>query len=196
MKTLRLFLTLQLIFASLAFASCSKDKDGAETNKRIDYTDGSIEKSGGLNLNRIIVLTGSLTANLGEWLIAGLQPYIDVVLIGSKTDGTNAYGTSTWTLPDKKQTLSLVTSLVENSAGKNTLGGLTPAHSVADGLDRDWGDREESLLKAALKFAETGQTKSNLTRAALQSRLPVVREYAPAEALPLPKEVFPVADAK
>jgi uncharacterized protein YjdB len=149
-----------------------------------------IKKSGGPNLNRIIVLTGSGTANLGEFLIAGLQPYMDVVLIGSKTDGTSAYGIQEWTLPDKKQKLNLVVSLFENSAGKNTLGGLAPAHSVADGLDRDWGDREESLLKAALKFAETGQTKSNLTRAAGQSQLPVVREYAPVKAPPLPKEVF------
>ena len=159
-------------------------------------TEYLIEKTGGLNLNRLIILTSAGTYNLGKYLIIGLQPYMNVTLIGSKTDGTRGYGTSTGTLPDKKQKMDLVTCLFENSEGKNTLGGLTPAHTVADGLDRDWGDREESLLKAALKFAETGQTKSALTRFATQSQLPVVREYAPVEALPLPKEVLPIANGR
>ena len=155
-----------------------------------------IEKSGGPNLNRIIVLTGPGTRNLGEYLIIGLQPYMNVTLIGSKTDGTDPYGSSLWTLPDKKQELDLVTARFENAQGKNSLGGLTPAHTVADGLDKDWGDREESLLKAALKFAETGQTKSGLTRFAAQSQLPVVREHAPVEALPVPKEVLPIENGR
>ena len=161
-------------------------------DRQSSNSDYLIEKSNSLNLNRIIVLTSTSTYSLGEYLIIGLQPYCDVVLIGSKTNGTDAYGQSSWTLPDKKEIIQLTTALFENSVGKNSIGGLEPGYSVADGLDRNWGDRQENLLQNALNFIENGQIlKSSWLRAQSQYALPAIPEkYSPVETLPVPEEII------
>jgi len=148
------------------------------------------EKSNSLNLSRMIILTSNGTYNLGEYLIVGLQPYCNVVLLGAKTDGTAGYASSSWTLPDKKEILSLTTALFENSAGKNSTGGLEPNYTVADGLDKNWGDRQENLLKNALYFIENGQVlKSSSLRS--QFSLPVIPEAnSPVESLPVAEEII------
>jgi C-terminal processing protease CtpA/Prc len=42
-----------------------------------------------LNMDKIYVITSSATASASEVLINGLDPYIDVILIGNKTSGKN-----------------------------------------------------------------------------------------------------------
>ena len=151
-----------------------------------------------MNLNRIIVLTSKSTYNLGEYLIVGLQPYCNVVLIGSRTDGTDPYGTSTWTFPSKREKITLVTRMFQNSVGRNSLGGLQPNYSAADGLDRNWGDREESLLQSELSFIEKEYVKSSGENAFMQSTLPVIHEpnSLRVEALPPPEEIIKTSEMR
>ena len=151
------------------------------------------EKTNSLNMSRIIVLTTQSTTNTGEWLIAGLQPYCNIVQLGTFTGGGDIYGTSSWTLPDQKEILRLVTSIVENSAGNNTLSSLQNDYYLADGLDKDWGDRDETMLQGALYFIENGYIPYDdpLNFTLSQPVLPVIHEpVSPVEPLKLPNEVI------
>ncbi|MDR0558795.1 MAG: PDZ domain-containing protein [Prevotellaceae bacterium] len=107
-----------------------------------------INKTGSLNLSRIYVITTSSTANLGEYLLLGLKPYIDVVHIGTPTYGY-AWLTSTWNFSETRQH-KLVTVEVRNVGSQSCAGGITPDYSAFDGLDKDWGDVNERLLQRAL----------------------------------------------
>ena len=167
------------------FLKCTYNQDRA-TNVSYLFT-----KTNSLNMSRIIVLTSKSTYYAGEWLILGLQPYCNMVLIGSKTDGTEAHQYLSWTLPSKREKIALTGRLVENSAGRNSLGGLQPNYSAADGLDRNWGNREESLLQSALSFIEKGYVKSSGENAFMQSTLPLIHEpNSRMEALPPPEEII------
>jgi carboxyl-terminal processing protease len=71
-----------------------------------------------------------------------------------------------------------------NSRGEgNYFKGLSVNGQVADGLDADWGDRNESCLASALRNISIGQYKSK-TLAAQQ--LPSTRVMEGNKALELP----------
>lgn len=68
---------------------------GVDLNKYfISELPNSSSQLNRLNLNRIFVLTSGSTASASELIISGLDPYIDVTLIGTTTVGKNL-GSST-----------------------------------------------------------------------------------------------------
>ena len=123
-------------------------------NRQASSTLYMFEKTNNLNLNRIFALTGETTSDVGEYMILGLQPYCSVVMTGARTEGTRVYGTSSWTMPERGERLTLTTAIFENSAGRSSAGGLQPNYNVADGLDKNWGNREEAMLKQAISLIE------------------------------------------
>jgi C-terminal processing protease CtpA/Prc len=113
-------------------------------------------KKGSLNLNRIFFIVGSGTASASELLINSLKPYMTVMLLGaSKTHGKPVgyfpipVGTEWYILP-----VSFFT--VNKSGDGHYFSGMSLNNQVADGLDKDWGDREETSLASAINYITTG----------------------------------------
>ncbi len=113
-------------------------------------------KKGSLNLNRIFFIVGSGTASASELLINSLKPYMNVMLLGaSKTHGKPVgyfpipVGTQWYILP--------VSFFTVNKAGEgHYYNGMALNNQVADGMDKDWGDREETSLASAINYITTG----------------------------------------
>lgn len=114
-----------------------------------------IKKEGGLNLNRLFVLTSGSTSNLPEYLISGFKPFVNVIQIGQETMG-NFYSTSYWTFNEKKRH-TLITSIMVNSDNSYAANGFTPQYIVRDSPNKAWGDEDDSFLKNALYYIEMGQ---------------------------------------
>jgi C-terminal processing protease CtpA/Prc len=119
-------------------------------------------KKGSLNLNRIFFIVGSGTASASELLINSLKPYMDVKLLGaSKTHGKPVgyfpieVGTDWYILP--------VSFFTVNKSGEgHYYNGMALNSQVADGLDKDWGDREETSLASAINYITTGAFRTGV----------------------------------
>ena len=119
-------------------------------------------KKGSLNLNRIFFIVGSGTASASELLINSLKPYMNVMLLGaSKTHGKPVgyfpipVGTEWYILP--------VSFFTVNKAGEgHYFNGMALNNQVADGLDKDWGDREETSLASAINYITTGTFRTSV----------------------------------
>lgn len=115
-----------------------------------------VKKEGSLNLPRLFVIVSNNTASASELLINNLKPYMDVKLVGfsdatyGKPVGYFPIGIGDWyILP--------VSSRSTNKLGSgNYFNGFAVDSKVADGLDKDWGDLDESCLKQAVRYVTTG----------------------------------------
>jgi len=116
-------------------------------------------KIGSLNLSRIFFIVSNSTASASELLINNLKPYMDVKLIGP----SNTYGKPVgfFPIPVGDWYIFPVSFRSTNKSGEgNYFNGLPVAKQVADGLDKDWGDINESSLSNVLGYINTGAFKS------------------------------------
>lgn len=115
----------------------------------------NFQKLGNLNLSRIFFIVSNSTASASELLINNLKPYMDVKLVGpSKTYG-KPVGFFPISVGDWYIFPVSFRSTNKNGEG-NYFGGMALNSQVADGLDKDWGDVNESCLASALKYITTG----------------------------------------
>ncbi len=137
-------------FARLLF----NDRLAASSNQAWQFRDFSFA----LAASRVYVLAGPRTCSASELLINGLEPYVEVVVIGDTTCGkpvgfvpeSDGCGT----------TFNAVNFEVTNGLNQGRYWfGLTPNAGcvVADDLDHALGNRAEALLAAALRHADSGQ---------------------------------------
>lgn len=117
-----------------------------------------------LGLSKVYVITTGSTASASELVINSLEPYIDVVQVGTTTTGKNEasvslYDSPSWTFgdeqlnPNHKWAMQPLISRLENSAGfSNYTDGLDPDIVLAEDLTNlgVLGDETEPLLAAAL----------------------------------------------
>jgi len=117
-----------------------------------------------LGLSKVYVITTGSTASASELVINSLEPYIDVVQVGTTTTGKNEasvslYDSPSWTFgdsqlnPNHKWAMQPLISRLENSAGfSNYTDGLNPDIEIAEDLTNlgVLGDETEPLLAAAL----------------------------------------------
>lgn len=117
-----------------------------------------------LGLSKVYVITTGSTASASELVINSLEPYIDVVQVGTTSRGKNEasvtlYDSPTWTFnneqlnPNHKWAMQPLISRLENSAGfSNYTDGLNPDIEIAEDLTNlgVLGDETEPLLAAAL----------------------------------------------
>lgn len=115
-----------------------------------------------LDLNRVIFLTASGTASASELLINGLDPYMDVVMIGEPTVG-KFYGS--WVIPDTEDParhnwaiMPIVMKYANANGVTDFADGLTPDYLVEDNLlsARPFGDENDPMLGLALAIT-TGE---------------------------------------
>lgn len=112
-------------------------------------------KLGSLNLNRIFFIVSDNTASASELLINVLKPYMTVKMVGP--DNTYGKPVGYFPIPVGKWYIFPVSS---RSTNKNNEGsyfdGFAPDKLVADGLDKDWGDKDEACLSSVMKYLGTG----------------------------------------
>ena len=112
-----------------------------------------------LALHRVFFLTGRNSASASELTISALKPYLgasNVITIGDYTHGKpvgmngKTYGNNYY---------FLINFFVRNNDDQTTsLEGIppTPGCTVEDDLTHLRGDPQESMLKAALNYIDTG----------------------------------------
>ena len=121
------------------------------------------EQINSLNLEKVYVIATWGSASASELLINGLEPYIDVVHIGSNTAGKYQSSRTLYDSdhplyyksnvnPAHRYALQPLISKVANANGKTDYAnGLTPDIQAAEGLNYlPLGDPEEPMLKVAL----------------------------------------------
>jgi C-terminal processing protease CtpA/Prc len=112
-------------------------------------------KQGSLNVNRIFFIVSGSTASASELLINNLKPYMDVVLVGpSKTFGKPV---GYFPIPIFDWYIFPVSFKTVNKNGEgNYYNGLALNVQAPDGLDKDWGDVNESAFGAILQGFNSG----------------------------------------
>lgn len=133
----------------------------------------TFKKIGGLNLSRVFFIVSNSSASASELLINNLKPYLDVKLIGpSKTYGKPV---GYFNIPVGDWYIFPVSFRTTNKNGEGSyFDGFPLDAQVADGLDKDWGDINESALAAAVRYITTGSARF-ATSAPYKENLQVAR---------------------
>ncbi len=135
-----------------------------------------------LQLSKVYILTTSGTASASELVINGLDPYIDVVQVGTTTTGKFQASATLYDSPDfgkdganENHTYAIQPLIFKsaNSVGKTDyVDGLLPDIELAEDLNDlgTLGDPSEPLLQAALNhmLGKAQQTKSQAARKAAE----------------------------
>jgi C-terminal processing protease CtpA/Prc len=122
-------------------------------------TSTNFNKTGSVNLPRLFFIVSSNTASASELVINSLIPFMEVKLIGLTGNKTNTYGKPVgfFPIPVGDWYIFPVSFKTVNSLGKSDYyNGFTPDALKPDGLDKNWGDINESNLASAIKYITTG----------------------------------------
>lgn len=122
----------------------------------------NFQKKGSVNLSRVFFIVSSSTASASELVINNLKPYMDVVLVGS----SKTYGKPVgfFPIPVGEWYIFPVSFRSTNKSGEgNYFDGFALNNQVADGLDKDWGDTDESAFASVLQYISTGAFRTRGT---------------------------------
>lgn len=112
-------------------------------------------KLGNLNIDRVIFIVSDNTASASELLINNLKPYLNVKIVGPSSSYGKPVGY--FPIPAGNWYVFPVSFRSTNKNGEgNYFDGFAPDKIVADGLDKDWGDRNEACLSSVLTYLGTG----------------------------------------
>jgi carboxyl-terminal processing protease len=126
------------------------------------------QKKGSLNLSRVFFIVSKNTASASELLINNLKPYLDVKLVGPQNTYGKPVGFFPYPVGDWYVFPVSFRSTNKNGEG-NYFNGLTINGQVADGLDKNWGDKTETDLAAVLNYVSTGSFGTGTTPASAKS---------------------------
>src|SRR5690554_1327376 len=137
---------------------------GADYNKDyfIDRVQGTSIPIPSMNLQRLYVLTTGWTASASEFVINGLEPYMDVVLIGETTYGKNVGSITIYEEDDPQNTWGMQPIIVKyaNSLGYSDFtAGFNPDHEVEELKDLflyKFGDTNDPMLGKAIDLITGG----------------------------------------
>ena len=132
-----------------------------------------------LDLTKVYIIATASTASASELVINGLEPYVDVVQIGTQTVGKNEFSITfvddrensffydeareSNINPDNQWAIQPLLGRNENADGfLDYTGGLTPDYQLKEELDDlgDLGDPTEPLLKHALDVISGATSKT------------------------------------
>lgn len=136
-----------------------------------------------LQLSKVYIITTLGTASASELVINGLDPYIDVVQVGTTTTGKFQASATLYDSPDygkeganENHTYAIQPLIFKsaNSVGKSDyVNGLSPDIEIAEDLNDlgTLGDPSEPLLQAALNhmLGKAQQTKSQAQKRAAEN---------------------------
>lgn len=127
-----------------------------------------------LNLPRLYVLTSGWTASASEFIINGLKPYMDVILIGETTYGKNVGSITLYEENDPKNKWGMQPIIVKfaNSLGfSDFTAGFAPNYEVDEFENLylyEFGDSNDPLLGTALSNI-TGKTSFTRSASAIST---------------------------
>lgn len=122
----------------------------------LDFSRNFEQQPHSLGLTRLIVLTSDATASSSEIVINSLRPYIEVITIGTKTEG-KPYISSSNNFCGK--TLNVMEAQGVNANGVSVAGGITADCYAADDVTKDFGVNNgviEGMLGAAADYVVFG----------------------------------------
>jgi hypothetical protein len=140
-------------------------------------TTTKFRKLGPLNINNIFFIVSENTASASELLINNLKPYMNVKLVGpeatyGKPVGFFPIGVGDWYVFP-------VSFRSTNGMGSgNYFDGIAVDNVAEDGLDKDWGDTNESALASVLHFVSTGSFALRPVSPGLNSTLETFKSLA------------------
>jgi C-terminal processing protease CtpA/Prc len=138
------------------FVEFEYNSDRSDQNQRAFFS----QEPEAIDLDTIVFITTNFSASASELVINGLQPYFSdpktLAGIGSSTFG-KPVGQSAFDFCDETKRLRPVTFRSVNRDGDGDFfDGLPVDCSVGDDLQAPFGDENESMLSAALSYAENG----------------------------------------
>ena len=115
----------------------------------------NFNKLGPLNLSRVFFIVSNNTASASELLINNLKPYMDVKLVGP--GATYGKPVGYFPIPVGDWYIFPVSFRSTNKNGQgNYFSGFSVDSQQPDGLDKDWGDINETAFASVLKYVGTG----------------------------------------
>jgi C-terminal processing protease CtpA/Prc len=145
-----------------------------DKNSRYNTTT-RFSKLGSVNVSKVSFIVSSSTASASELLINNLKPYMDVRLVGpSKTHGKPV---GFFPVPVGDWYIFPVSFRSVNKLGEgNYFNGIALNNQVADGIDKDWGDRNESALAFILNGISSGSFRVGTSEASVNPEIEAVNE--------------------
>lgn len=127
------------------------------------------------DLARVIVLATDFTASAAEAVINGLEPYMEVVVIGGRSEGKPFTST-----PEEycDRSINAMSLLLANARGVDVFGGIAPDCAVEDTWSVPADDPDDALLGAALAYAESGACPATPAADAVSARTGELRGSA------------------
>jgi C-terminal processing protease CtpA/Prc len=114
-----------------------------------------------LDLDRVFFITTGASASASELVINSLEPYMDVLIIGTFTHG-KPVGMSEFTFNDWVL-YPVVTQMVNAEGFGDYFEGLIPDCEAEDGMDHEWGDETEPCLYQAFHYISYGTWDNMIT---------------------------------
>ncbi len=119
-----------------------------EYNEEINFEKSAYK----LNLDRLMVITMEGTASASEMIVKGLEPYINVKLVGHKTHG-KPVGMNVFDLQEYGYAFAPVTfKIVNNSGDGDYFNGIPVDATINDDITRQFGDRHEDCLEECIYY--------------------------------------------
>ncbi len=119
--------------------------------------DSALEFS--MDLDQLIVLTSETTCSASELLINGLEPFIDVVLVGEKTCGKplSSFSQTVCEGTGAEETFSPIVGLIHNADGvTDYYDGLPVDCSVSPTRADGWANTQDPSVATGLFYAVNG----------------------------------------
>lgn len=124
-------------------------------------------KSNSVQLDKLVVITTSSTASASELVIAGLKPYMNMKLIGSKTHG-KPVGMNIESDTKLNIAVAPISFRNVNSQGySDYFDGIPVDFALKDNVAQDWGVLSDICLTAALNYISLGTIGSVVTKSAI-----------------------------
>ncbi|MGB1237279.1 MAG: S41 family peptidase [Pseudomonadales bacterium] len=140
----------------LAFNSFKFNGQHSSKNETLNFNlnqFSSALQNSALSVNKVVFLTTASSASASELLIKGLEPHIDVAVVGSNSNG-KPYGMQGVKICDN--TVWPLSFLNENSNLQTTPAtGIPPTCPVTDDLNNPLGNTNEAMLNKAISYLNT-----------------------------------------
>lgn len=154
---------------NLVFSDTRFNADRAADNNDLEFFE---RLANSMSLSRLVVIASNRTASASELVINGMEPHVDVAIVGDRTLG-KPVGQVGWEFCDKILRLTAFQTFNADGFG-DYFDGLPADCAVADNLDFDVLADDDPNLVAALSYFDTGACPAGAAAAALPALAPDV----------------------